>query len=65
MCAELKGAKYVGRFTMPPEQWQRISGACKEKAKVDAAQQQTSRNRDELKEDLEVECLRQNGAVFE
>jgi hypothetical protein len=64
MCVELKGATYVGRVSMPDEQWQRISSVCENEAAAAVAKQLASRKRDELKEDLEVECAKRNGAVF-
>jgi hypothetical protein len=64
MCAELKGATFVGRVTMPDEQWQRLSSACREEADSAAARRPPSRARDEMTEDLAVECLKRNGVVF-
>jgi hypothetical protein len=65
MCAELKGAIFVGRVTMPNEQWDRIDSHCKEEAAHAVAGQPQSRGRDERKEDLEIECAKRNGAVFQ
>jgi len=65
MCAELKGATYVGRVSMPEDQWKRIKALCKGEAELAAAKQDSSRNRDELKEDLELECMKRNGAKFQ
>jgi hypothetical protein len=64
ICAELKGATFVGRVTMPDEQWKRLSTSCREEASDAVAGRAPSRGRDEMKEDLEVECLRRNGVVF-
>lgn len=64
MCTELKGAKFVGRVTMPTDEWDRISGLCESEAIAAVAKQPASRNRDELQEELQVECLKRNGAVF-
>jgi hypothetical protein len=64
MCAELKGAQFVGRVTMPEQEWQRISELCREEAMTAIAKRHVTRNRDQLKEDLEAECLKRNGAVF-
>lgn len=64
MCVELKGAKFVGNVTMPTEEWDRISKLCEGEAIATVAKQPASKNRDELQEDLEVGCLKRNGAVF-
>lgn len=64
MCAELKGATFVGRVTMPDEQWTRLSGLCREETDKAVAGRPPSRSRDEMKEDLEIECLRRNGVIF-
>ena len=64
MCAELKGATFVGRVTMSDEQWERLSIPCRKEANDAVAKRPPSRERDELKEDLEVECLRRNGVTF-
>jgi hypothetical protein len=64
MCVELKGATFVGRVRMPDEQWNRLSTLCKEEAGDAVAKRSASRDRDEMKEDLEVECLRRNGVSF-
>jgi hypothetical protein len=64
MCFELKGATYVGQVSMPDEQWQQISSVCENEAEAAVAKQLASRKRDELKENLEVECLKRSGAVF-
>ncbi|NIX76901.1 hypothetical protein [Microvirga terricola] len=64
MCAELKGAKFVGRVTMPNEKWRTISMQCKEEAKAAITKYPASRIRDELKEDLELECLERQDAEF-
>jgi len=65
MCAELKGATFVGRVTMPDEQWKQISDLCSEEAAQAVAGQPASRAKDELREDLEVECAKRKGAVFQ
>lgn len=65
MCTELKGAKFVGRVTMPNEEWDRISELCEGEAVAAVAKRPASKNRDELQEDLQVECLKRNGAVFQ
>ncbi len=64
MCVELKGAKFVGNVTMPTEEWNRISKLCEGEAIAAVAKQPASKKRDELQEDLQVECLKRNGAVF-
>jgi hypothetical protein len=64
MCAKLKGATFVGRVTMPTEEWKQISNLCENEATAAVAGKPASRTRDELKEDLQVECLKRNGAVF-
>ena len=64
MCAQLKGATFVGRVTMPTEEWKRISRLCENEATAAVAGRAASRIRDELQEDLQVECLTRNGAVF-
>ena len=65
MCAELKGATFAGRVTMPNAQWDRIETLCKEEAANAVAGQPPSRGRDERKEDAEIECAKRNGAVFQ
>lgn len=65
MCAELKGATYVGRVSMPEDRWQQVKALCKGEAELAVAKQASSRNRDELKEDLELECMKRNGAKFQ
>ncbi|PVE25550.1 hypothetical protein DC522_04280 [Microvirga sp. KLBC 81] len=64
LCAKLKGATFVGRVTMPKEEWRRINNLCEGEAAAAVAGRPASRTRDELKEDLQVECLKRNGAVF-
>lgn len=65
MCAELKGATFAGRVTMPDAQWDQIDALCKEEAANAVAGQPPSRGRDERKEDAEIECAKRNGAVFQ
>jgi hypothetical protein len=65
MCAELKGATFVGRVTMPEERWERISTLCKEEAAKAVAKQPASHAKEERQEDLEIECAKKNGAVFQ
>ncbi len=64
MCAKLKGATFVGKVTMPDAEWERISMHCKAEARTAVAKQAASRGRDELQEDLEIDCAKRNGAVF-
>ena len=64
MCAKLKGATFVGKVTMPDDEWQRISMRCKAEARAAVAKHAASHSRDELQEDLEVDCFKRNGAVF-
>jgi len=64
MCAELKGASFVGRVTMADEQWERLSTRCKQEAADGVSGLPASRSRDERKEDLEFECFRRNGVHF-
>lgn len=64
MCAELKGATFVGRVRMSDEQWAPLSASCRTEADNAIAGRPPSRARDEMKEDLEVECLRRNGVIF-
>jgi hypothetical protein len=64
MCAELKGATFVGRVRMSDEQWSPLSALCRAEADKAIAGRPPSRARDEMKEDLEVECLRRNGVIF-
>jgi len=64
MCAELKGATFVGRVTMTDEQWNQISASCGEEADRAVAGQPASRAKDERREDLEIECARRKGVVF-
>ncbi|MGF9764439.1 hypothetical protein AAII07_56015 [Microvirga sp. 0TCS3.31] len=64
MCAKLKGATFVGKVTMPDAEWERISMQCKAEAQTAVAKQPASRSRDELQEDLEIDCAKRNGAVF-
>jgi hypothetical protein len=64
MCAELRGATFVGRVRISDEEWERLSASCEEEARNAAAGRPSSRERDEMKEDRKVECLRRNGVVF-
>jgi len=64
MCAELKGATFVGRVAMPDEQWKGLSNACRQEAGNAVSGRAPSRERDEMKEDLAIECLKRNGVVF-
>jgi len=64
MCAKLKGATFVGRVTMPEEQWEQISTSCKKEAAKAVAGQPVSHARDELTENLEIECAKRNGVEF-
>ncbi len=64
-CAKVKGATFVGRVTMPDDQWKRISTLCKEEAAKAVAGQPASHAREQLLEDLEIECAKRNGAVFQ
>jgi hypothetical protein len=49
---------------MPKQELQRISELCRDGAITAIAKRPVTRSRDQLKEDLEAECLKQNGAVF-
>jgi hypothetical protein len=64
MCAKLKGATFVGKVTMPDDEWQRISVHCKAEARAAVVKHPASRSRDELQEDLEIDCFKRNGVVF-
>jgi hypothetical protein len=64
MCAELKGATFVGSVRMPAEEWRRILALCRDEARAAVAGRPASGARDELQEDLKVACLKGNGAVF-
>jgi hypothetical protein len=64
MCLKLKGITYVGDFTMSDEKWKPILEHCKAEARSAVAGRPVSRQRDELQEDLEVECYRQKGVVY-
>jgi hypothetical protein len=64
MCLKLKGATYVGDITMPDEKWKHIFEHCKAEAKSTVSGRPTSHQRDELQEDLEVECVKRKGVVF-
>ena len=64
MCAEWKGARFVGRVTMPEQERQRISELCRDEAMTAIAKRPVTQSRDQVKEDLEAECLKRNGAVF-
>lgn len=64
MCLKLKGATYVGDVTMPDEKLDPILKHCKAEAEAAVAGRPASHQRDVLKEDLEVECLKQKGLAF-
>ncbi|MDF2687287.1 MAG: hypothetical protein K0Q80_252 [Microvirga sp.] len=64
MCLKLKGITYVGDFTMSDEKWKPILEHCKAEARSAVAGRPVSRQRDELQEDLEVECYKQKGVVY-
>jgi hypothetical protein len=64
LCLKLKGITYVGDFTMPDEKWKPILEHCKAEARLAVAGRPVSRQRDELQEDLEVECYKQKGVIY-
>jgi hypothetical protein len=64
MCLKLKGVTYVGDFTMPDEKWKPILEHCKAEARLAVAGRPVSRQRDELQENLEVACYKQQGVVY-
>ena len=49
---------------MPEQEWQRISELCRDEAMTAIAKRPVTQSRDQVKEDLEAECLKRNGAVF-
>ena len=65
MCLDLKGATFVGVVKMPRAQLHRIRDVCRDEATAATAKQPPSRARDELKEDLEIACMRSRGVQFE
>jgi len=64
MCLKLKGVTYVGDITMPDEKWKPIFEHCKAEAESAVAGRPASHQRDELQEDLAVECFKRKGVVF-
>ncbi len=64
MCAKLKGATYVGDVTMPDEKLRPIWDHCKAEAKSAVAGRPASHQREEMQEDLEIECMKGKGIVF-
>jgi hypothetical protein len=64
MCAKLKGITYVGDVTMPDEKWIPLKESCRAEARSAVAGRPASLQRDELQEDLEIECLKRKGVVF-
>jgi hypothetical protein len=64
MCLKLKGVTYVGGITMPDEKWKPIFERCTAEAKSAVSRRPASHQRDELQEDLAVECFKREGVVF-
>ncbi|KAB0264799.1 hypothetical protein [Microvirga brassicacearum] len=61
MCAELKGAKYVGYASLPVEQWNAIRKLCTEEFEAAIAGLPESRRRGELRDERKFECVKRNG----
>ncbi|WP_157961374.1 hypothetical protein [Microvirga flavescens] len=63
-CAAIKGATFVGMTRISDEEWKPIWTACRQEVSEAIATRPASKEKEEVREDMEVECYKRRGIKF-